>query len=114
MQDKGLKVQQEFISVSVVGFLLPLKENTDPKTYADLETPSGLPFQVVPKNWTQKIVGAVTIFVIPAKDANPELVFFVVGSRAGGTDVNASLTASYVSPSTYAYSDPRVILGSES
>lgn len=97
MQDGDLKVKREFASISQIGFLLPFKTNTDPRTYADLETPSGLPFQAVPENWPEKLLGGFVVFVAPGKTAHPELVSLVVGCRAGGSDVDAALVASCAS-----------------
>ena len=96
MQDDDLEVERDFLSVTTMSFLLPNKK-PDPTTYADLATPSGLPFQAVPKNWNKKVKGGFSVFGMPAKDSNPELVFLIVSCRAGGADLTASLTASYVS-----------------
>lgn len=103
MQDDDLEAKREFVPVATVGFSVPTKKN-DPATYANLETPSGKPFHAVPKNWNKKVKGGLSVFVMPAKDTNPEFVFLIVGSRSGGTDVNASLTASYVSCCLYVLS----------
>lgn len=97
MQDADLRVKRDFDSIAQTGFLLPIKTNTDPKTYADLETPSRLPFQAVPKIWSEELLGGVVVFARAVKTADPELVFLAVGIRAGGSDVDAILTASCVS-----------------
>lgn len=98
MQDGDLKVKQDDVPLSNLIFKLPLEPNQDPKTYADLETPSGLPFQPVPKNWPEKVQGGISVFVVPVENVDPDLVAFNLGCKAGGADVAATLTASCVFP----------------
>lgn len=95
MQDKTLQVQRQPEPVSTVAFSLG-NNGVDPATYATLETPSGQPFYAVPKQWQARLVGGMWVFATPVKGACKEMVFFILGCRAGGEDVNASLSASYV------------------
>lgn len=94
MQDPTLKVEKVESPVITLPFTIP--ECGAPTTYYKLPTPSGEPCKVVPEDHSAPIEGGFASFLNPAKDHPPEIYFILLCVAAGGKEVAATLSASYV------------------